>query len=71
VLDPYSDPATLTRFIRIIRESLSNFDDLDARDRFLYRQGVAAGKHDPCYSDTPIPTRRKNRHPPLVRVLTR
>jgi hypothetical protein len=26
---------------------------------------------DPCYREDPIPTRRRNQHPPLVRVLTR
>lgn len=32
---------------------------------------LADGALDPCYLEDPIPTRRKNRHPPLVRVLTR
>lgn len=29
------------------------------------------GGLDPCYLENPLPTRRKNQHRPLVRVLTR
>lgn len=32
---------------------------------------LAVGALDPGYLEDPIPTRRRNRQPPLVRVLTR
>lgn len=70
--NPYAFGAPYYKFfLRTIRESLGNFDDLEPEDRLRYRQGVAARTHDPYYTEASIPTRRKNRHPPLVRVLTR
>jgi hypothetical protein len=53
------------------RRVMSYYDEKPGWQRRIDRTGVnCCGEPDPHYRDHPLPTRPRNRHRPLVRVLT-